>query len=393
MEKSLADRALSKYRAAVQVLLIPLNQREHNVSQSFSDAILSWYHQYGRKTLPWQHEKTLYKVWLSEIMLQQTQVSTVIPYFEQFIARFPTVIDLAHAELDEVLHLWTGLGYYARARNMHKAAQIIADSHHGEFPTTFLDVIALPGIGRSTAGAVLSLSLSQHYAIVDGNVKRTLSRHFAIEGWPGIKQVENQLWDIAERHTPAQGVHDYNQAMMDMGAMICIRSKPKCTLCPVNFSCEANRLGQQAHFPTKKIKKTIPEKTACFVIFQYQDFVWLEQRPPSGLWGGLWCLPQSDEDLVHDFIAQELKRAHLKIPEPLSTEYLGAFRHTFSHFHLDIVPIRVMLDTKPTQHLESAEIKEHDGLWYNLSQPQKVGLAAPVKKILQQLTNEFQHSV
>lgn len=366
------------------------------MSQSFSNAILNWYHQYGRKTLPWQQHKTPYKVWLSEIMLQQTQVTTVIPYFERFIARFPTVLDLANAELDEVLHLWTGLGYYARARNLHKAAQRIASDFNGEFPIDFEHVLALPGVGRSTAGAVLSLSLSQHHPILDGNVKRTLARHFAVEGYPGIKQVENQLWQLSELNTPEQRVQDYNQAMMDMGAMICTRSRPKCALCPVNFSCEANRLGQQANFPTKKIKHKIPEKTACFVIFQYQDQIWLEQRPPAGLWGSLWCLPESEENAVNQFIAQRLNHEELELTkdQPLthSGEHLGAFRHTFSHFHLDIVPIRVMLDTKPALHRHNTIMEASNGLWYNLTQPQKIGLAAPVKKLLQRLTNEFQHS-
>lgn len=213
-------------------------------------------------------------------MLQQTQVATVIPYFERFMARFPTVVDLANAELDEVLHLWTGLGYYARARNLHKAAQKIATEFHGEFPTHIDDVMDLPGVGRSTAGAVLSLSLGQHHAILDGNVKRTLSRHFAVEGWPGKKPVENKLWEFADANTPAEGVQRYNQAMMDMGAMICTRSKPKCDICPVRASCDANALGRQADFPGKKPKKTMPEKETCFVLFQYDNHIWLEQRPP-----------------------------------------------------------------------------------------------------------------
>lgn len=237
------------------------------MSQSFSDAILGWYDKYGRKTLPWQQEKTPYKVWLSEIMLQQTQVATVIPYFERFMSRFPTVVDLANAELDEVLHLWTGLGYYARARNLHKAAKKIAAEYNGEFPTNIDDVMALPGVGRSTAGAVLSLSLGQHHPILDGNVKRTLSRHFAVEGWPGKKPVENRLWELAETNTPAEGVQRYNQAMMDMGAMICTRSKPKCDICPVNYSCEANALGRQTDFPARNQRKPFRKKKPASFCF------------------------------------------------------------------------------------------------------------------------------
>ncbi|WP_394211579.1 A/G-specific adenine glycosylase [Enterovibrio calviensis] len=357
------------------------------MSQSFSDAILTWYDKYGRKTLPWQQEKTPYKVWLSEIMLQQTQVATVIPYFERFMARFPSVTDLADAELDEVLHLWTGLGYYARARNLHKAAQQIAQTYQGEFPTHIDEVLALPGIGRSTAGAVLSLSLGQHHPILDGNVKRTLSRHFAVEGWPGKKPVENRLWILAEENTPAEGVQRYNQAMMDMGAMICTRSKPKCEICPVNYSCEANSLGRQTDFPGKKPKKTIPEKETCFVLFQYEDQVWLEQRPPTGLWGGLWCLPETQESDAPHFIQGKLPSNEFDKPEQLT-----AFRHTFSHFHLDIVPFRVKLHSKPENIGENGIMEGKGGLWYNLSQPAKVGLAAPVQKLLESLTREFQTS-
>ncbi|CZF78864.1 A/G-specific adenine glycosylase [Grimontia marina] len=355
------------------------------MSQSFSDAILTWYDKFGRKTLPWQQEKTPYKVWLSEIMLQQTQVATVIPYFERFMARFPTVVDLANADLDEVLHLWTGLGYYARARNLHKAAQKIATEFGGEFPTNIEDVMALPGIGRSTAGAVLSLSLGQHHPILDGNVKRTLSRHFAVEGWPGKKPVENLLWQHAEANTPADGVQRYNQAMMDMGAMICTRSKPKCDICPVNYSCEANAQGRQADFPGKKPKKTIPEKETCFVLFQYQDQIWLEQRPPAGLWGGLWCLPETPEQTAEGFISHKLAANIHEKPE-----HLTAFRHTFSHFHLDIVPVRVKLHSKPDNIGENGIMEGNGGLWYNLTQPAKVGLAAPVQKLLESLTRELE---
>lgn len=208
-------------------------------ASQFSAQVLDWYDKYGRKTLPWQINKTPYKVWLSEVMLQQTQVTTVIPYFERFMTRFPTVTDLANAPLDEVLHLWTGLGYYARARNLHKAAQQVATLHGGEFPQTFAEIAALPGVGRSTAGAILSLALGKHYPILDGNVKRVLARCYAVSGWPGKKEVENTLWTLSEQVTPARGVERFNQAMMDLGAMVCTRSKPKCTLCPLQNGCIA----------------------------------------------------------------------------------------------------------------------------------------------------------
>ncbi|PSW04657.1 A/G-specific adenine glycosylase [Photobacterium lipolyticum] len=351
------------------------------MSTAFSDAILAWYDKFGRKTLPWQQNKTPYKVWLSEIMLQQTQVATVIPYFERFIARFPTVEELAAAEQDEVLHLWTGLGYYARARNLHKAAQLIVSNHHGEFPADIVEVQALPGIGRSTAGAVLSLSLKQHHAILDGNVKRTLARCYAIEGWPGKKPVENTLWKIAEANTPATGVERYNQAMMDMGAMICTRSKPKCELCPVAKQCEAKAQDRQSDFPGKKPKKTMPEKQAWFAILQHDDEVWLEQRPPAGIWGGLWCFPQNDTADLAALLEQRFGSAPVNIT---GTEQLHAFRHTFSHYHLDIVPIRMQLAARVNVVQEGG-----NGQWYNLNEPPKVGLAAPVQQILESLRYEL----
>jgi A/G-specific adenine glycosylase len=348
---------------------------------SFSQAVLNWYEQFGRKTLPWQIEKTPYKVWLSEIMLQQTQVTTVIPYFERFMDRFPTVEDLANAEQDEVLHLWTGLGYYARARNLHKAAKIVVEQYQGLFPTNIDDVIALPGIGRSTAGAVLSLSLKQPHAILDGNVKRTLSRCFAVEGWPGKKPVENRLWEIAELHTPKRDVEKYNQAMMDMGAMVCTRSRPKCEICPVNTLCAAKAEDRQADFPGKKPKKVKPEKETWFAIFHHEGEVWLEQRPQSGIWGGLWCFPEQDNpELDSQFERLGIEMDH----QVISQQQLIAFRHTFSHYHLDIVPILINITQKPSVLMEA-----NGGLWYNLAQPKRVGLAAPVQKLLDQLTYEF----
>ncbi|WP_434358499.1 A/G-specific adenine glycosylase [Parasalinivibrio latis] len=353
------------------------------MSQSFSDAILEWYEQYGRKTLPWQQAKTPYKVWLSEIMLQQTQVATVIPYFERFMERFPSVSDLAAADLDEVLHLWTGLGYYARARNLHKAAKQVVELHGGNFPTDIDEVMALPGVGRSTAGAVLSLSLGQPHPILDGNVKRTLARCYAVEGWPGQKPVENRLWELAESLTPEQDVEKYNQAMMDMGAMICTRSKPKCELCPVKNRCEALALGRQADFPGKKPKKILPEKQANFLILQYGSEVWLEQRPPVGLWGGLWCLPESADGELEQTVSKRFPDAEICN----NPEQLTAFRHTFSHFHLDIVPFRVKLAARPHAVMEGGQ-----GLWYNLNQPATVGLAAPVQKLLDTLAYELRQS-
>lgn len=339
----------------------------------FAKSVLTWYEQYGRKTLPWQVEKTPYHVWLSEVMLQQTQVVTVIPYFERFIQHFPTIADLARSSIDDVLHLWTGLGYYARARNLHKAAQIIVEKYNGIFPTCFENVVNLPGIGRSTAGAILSLSLKQHYAILDGNVKRVLTRFFAIDGWPGNKKIENQLWQLSERVTPVKDIEKFNQAMMDIGAMICLRNKPKCTLCPLSKDCIGYNTNRWQAFPTKKPKQSIPTKIAYFLILDNHQNIWLEKRPPVGIWGGLFCFPQFDNlQAIHDW----LKQQHLITSKLIQ---LISFRHTFSHFHLEIVPIY-------TQLLKNrASLNEPNGCWYNLDQPAKIGLATPVNNLLKQL--------
>ncbi|RRZ97009.1 A/G-specific adenine glycosylase [Erwinia sp. 198] len=339
----------------------------------FSQQVLDWYQRFGRKTLPWQLAKTPYKVWLSEVMLQQTQVATVIPYFERFMARFPTVTDLAAAKLDEVLHLWTGLGYYARARNLHKAAVQVVEKHGGRFPETFAEVADLPGVGRSTAGAILSLSLGQHFPILDGNVKRVLARCYAVQGWPGRKEVEKRLWQISEEVTPAEGVSQFNQAMMDLGAMVCTRSKPKCEICPLKLGCIACAQGDQTAYPGKKPKQVLPERTGYLLMMQRDDKVWLEQRPPVGLWGGLFCFPQfASEDELRQWL-------HSRRIDHTALIQTIAFRHTFSHFHLDIVPMWLKMSAA------GAVMDEAAGLWYNLAQPPSVGLAAPVERLLAQL--------
>ncbi|GGB60230.1 A/G-specific adenine glycosylase [Shewanella inventionis] len=349
---------------------------------SFAERIIAWYGLNGRKTLPWQINKTPYRVWVSEIMLQQTQVATVIPYYEKFMARFPTVVALANAPQDEVLHLWTGLGYYARARNLHKAAQHIRDHFNGEFPTHFDDVVALSGIGKSTAGAVLSLSLGQHHPILDGNVKRVLARHSAIEGWPGIKTVEQQLWQLTEKLTPKAGIEKFNQAMMDIGSSVCTRSKPRCELCPVALDCKAQLQGNQSLYPGKKPKKVTPERSAFMLVMvdnsQNITKVHLVQRPPAGIWGGLWCFPQfetqaelSDYLHMHNLVASE--------------QGLAGFRHTFSHFHLDIQPVLVEI----TPESATSIMEQNAALWYNIQQPAKVGLAAATERILSNLAVLF----
>lgn len=342
------------------------------MSTSITQPVLDWFTHSGRKHLPWQQHKTPYKVWISEIMLQQTQVTTVIPYYERFMARFPDVIALADAQQDDVLHHWTGLGYYARARNLHKAAQHIRDNHQGQFPECFNDVLALPGIGPSTAGAVLSLSLNQPHAILDGNVKRVLTRVYGVEGWPGNKKIEDSLWQIARHNTPKQQVADYNQAMMDMGATVCTRSKPKCDNCPVTDICVANREGKQTELPTKKPKKTVPVRNTTMLIFIQDGKVLLQQRPSSGIWGGLWSFIEAENATEQ---AQQLGLSATEFQE------LEGFRHTFSHFHLDILPIVISVTTDQ----EYKKVAESSQRWFDLQQEIEVGLAAPTKTLLDTL--------
>ena len=349
---------------------------------TFNQRILDWHTLYGRKSLPWQIDKSLYKTWISEIMLQQTQVITVIPYFQKFMRAFPNITYLANAPLDEVLHHWTGLGYYARARNLHKTAIDIRDNYQGAFPTEFNNVIALSGIGRSTAGAILSLTLGQNHAILDGNVKRVLTRHQSIEGWTGEKKVENRLWTLAEKLLPQKKADVFNQAMMDMGAMVCTRSKPKCNECPVAIDCSGLHSGAPTDFPTPKAKKKIPVRQAVMLILCSADAkkTQLIQRPASGIWGGLWCFPEFESiELCLEF----LKKKGIK---QFKTDELNMFRHTFSHFHFDITPLLIRVTSSTS--LQSME--DPDGLWYNLHQSQKIGLASATKKILATVNNTLE---
>lgn len=360
-----------------------ITQIEKKSAQQFGEQVVSWYHKQGRKHLPWQQNKTPYRVWISEIMLQQTQVATVIPYYHRFMESFPTINDLANAEEDVVLHHWTGLGYYARARNLHKSAKIMQLEYDGKFPEDIDQVIALPGIGRSTAGAILSLSLNQHHPILDGNVKRVLARSYVVEGYNGLSKFDKALWQLSEQLTPAIETAKFNQAMMDLGATVCTRSKPTCTLCPVETSCLANASDQQANFPQKKPKKNTPEKSTIMVIPRIIDSsgenVLMEKRPPTGIWGGLWCFYEVDSSTeIKDLLTKLSLRA-------VTEQYLPEFRHTFSHFHLDITPI--VIDCEAISATEINEPSEQK--WYDLSQPISVGLAASTKKLLTLLTTKI----
>ncbi|MDN4501961.1 A/G-specific adenine glycosylase [Alteromonadaceae bacterium BrNp21-10] len=343
----------------------------------FSSKILNWFDQFGRKDLPWQQQKTPYSVWISEIMLQQTQVTTVIPYYERFMQRFEDIQTLAAASEDDVLHHWTGLGYYARARNLHKSAKIIMADYAGEFPTNVDDVVALPGIGRSTAGAILSLACEQTHSILDGNVKRVLARYAAVDGWPGNKAVEQQLWQLADELTPIKRTADYNQAMMDMGATLCTRSSPKCQQCPLEADCQANNLGRQSDFPGKKAKKTIPTRSTIMIIPQWQQQILIYKRPPAGIWGGLWGFYQIEGK---EQLAEQLRQLQLIDYE---VQNLAPFRHTFSHFHLDIQPVLVNLTQAPATN----QVQENQQCWYDLHNPPELGLAAPTQLLFKQLAN------
>lgn len=347
--------------------------------QQFTQKVLKWFDQHGRKNLPWQQQISPYRVWISEIMLQQTQVQTVIPYFNRFIKRFPTIASLAKAHEDEVLHLWTGLGYYARARNLHKTAKIIHQQFKDKFPTDLNTVQSLPGIGRSTAGAILSLSMQISAPILDGNVKRVLTRTHAIQGYPGIAEVAEQLWEIAEIYTPTKRVAEYNQAMMDIGAIICTRSQPQCQKCPLQKICLAYQHNQISEFPGKKTNKPIPIKSQQLLILCNEaGDVLLEKRPQKGIWGGLWSLPECPaHENIKSWCLQNYRCRvdHVK-PWP-------QFRHTFTHFHLDIMPILIPIKSKALN-------KPIDNLiWYNVKQPDARGLAAPIKKILNQVAELF----
>jgi A/G-specific adenine glycosylase len=347
-----------------------------------SPAVLAWYERHGRKDLPWQRDPDPYRVWVSEIMLQQTQVAVVVPYFERFMTRFPTVTDLAKADQDEVLHLWSGLGYYARARNLHKAARVIATEHRGRFPTDIGQVQSLPGIGRSTAGAILSLALGQRHPILDGNVKRVLARGFAVPGWPGRSAVLKRLWELAESCTPTERVGAYNQAMMDLGATLCTRTRPACGRCPLAQGCRALALGEPTAFPQPRPKKTLPIRESRVLVVQNPaGEILLERRPPAGIWGGLWGLPECDSGQN----AEDWCRERLGV-RPRRVEMLPDRRHTFSHFHLDIRPMHIELQS------DSGTVADDErAAWWNPRKPKAVGLAAPTARILREITDQQIH--
>jgi A/G-specific adenine glycosylase len=338
--------------------------------------LLAWWDQHGRKDLPWQQNPTPYRVWVSEVMLQQTQVMTVARYYDTFMQAFPDVQSLAAATADEVLHRWSGLGYYARARNLHRAAQRVRDQHGGVVPTDFEALSALPGIGRSTAAAILALSAQQHHAILDGNVKRVLARVFRIEGVPADSAVQRELWMLAERCTPMQRVAHYTQAIMDLGASVCTRRKPACAQCPLREGCQAQAAGLTEQLPARKPAKARPLRHCVLLLCARADgAVLLERRADTGIWGGLWGLPEiSSVDAAGEWCSGQFGIA----PEQILSR--PVLRHGFTHFDLDITPVECRLAHVPLRAMESDR-----WLWYNKTAPAKVGLAAPVTRLIDSL--------
>ena len=346
-------------------------------TNDFAARLLAWFDVSGRHDLPWQHPRTPYRVWLSEIMLQQTQVKTAAPYFKRFVEALPTLRDLAAAPLDDVLALWSGLGYYARARNLHAAAKRCVELHGGELPRDLDALTALPGVGRSTAAAIASQAWNDRHAILDGNVKRVMSRYHGVEGYPGLPTVEKKLWALVDAHVaspqlPDTRLADYTQAQMDLGATLCTRSDPACVLCPLQDECVARREGRVAELPTPTPGKTPPQKYAHVLWAEdAQGRILMLRRPPTGIWASLWTLPQADD----------ADAARQWFDEHLSGEYAGAqalspIDHAFSHYKLQLQPLRVRAESR-------ARIGDNDDLrWVAREELTSLGIPAPIRKLL-----------
>jgi A/G-specific adenine glycosylase len=335
---------------------------------TFASRLIRWQKAYGRHDLPWQGESA-YRIWLSEIMLQQTQVTTVVPYYQRFVESFPDIAALASATEEQVLAHWSGLGYYARGRNLHKAARIIADTHAGRFPRDFEQILTLPGIGRSTAAAISALAWHERRAILDGNVKRVLTRYCGIDGWAGERKVEARLWELAEQLLPASDVAIYTQALMDLGATVCTRARPRCATCPVRADCLALATERVQSLPAPRPRKVIPLREANFLLVKFASEIMLEKRPATGIWGGLWCAPQVDSDEVSNY----LLRNEMQISR--RTE-MDAFTHVFTHFKLHIRPVLLELASKPLR------IEQQGCVWLDLNDALGAAIPSPLRQIL-----------
>jgi len=343
-----------------------------NKMSSFASRLIAWQRTHGRHDLPWQGTDA-YRVWLSEIMLQQTQVATVLPYYQRFTASFPTIASLAAATEEQVLAHWSGLGYYARGRNLHATARIIVKQHRGEFPRKFEDILELPGIGRSTAAAICALAYHECRAILDGNVRRVLARYCGVAGWAGEKKIEAQLWQQAEALLPQRDVATYTQALMDLGATICTRGRPKCGECPVQAGCVAFNTGRTTELPTPRPRKAVPERHAIFLMLMHGNDILLEKRPGSGIWGGLWCPPQfDDEAAAKDWFVRSGMAAN-------KGERLETFTHTFTHFKLHITPLKIQLSHKPLH------VAQPGSLWLDVEEALRAAIPTPVRVLLGEL--------
>ncbi|MEP6634017.1 MAG: A/G-specific adenine glycosylase [Luteimonas sp.] len=340
----------------------------------FAESLLAWFDVSGRHDLPWQHPRAPYRVWLSEIMLQQTQVRVVIPYFERFVATLPDLRALAAAPLDDVLALWSGLGYYARARNLHAAACVCVEQHGGDLPRDFAALTALPGIGRSTAGAILAQAWGDRFAIMDGNVKRVLCRYHGIEGWPGLPAIEKQLWVLADTHLPSSRLADYTQAQMDFGATLCTRYDPACILCPLQSGCTALREGRVAELPTPKPGKPLPERKAVVLLLRDDGGrVLLQRRPPAGIWASLWSLPEADSTESARVWFKQNFRDDYDTAEPLDS-----IAHGFTHYRLELQPMRMKVSAPHAVVRDNADLR-----WMALEDLASLGIPAPIRTLLE----------
>ncbi|MCP5184193.1 MAG: A/G-specific adenine glycosylase [Pseudomonadales bacterium] len=345
---------------------------------TFADRLLAWHQLHGRHDLPWQHPRSPYRVWLSEIMLQQTQVQTVIPYFERFVRHYPDLAALADAAEDDVLHLWSGLGYYSRARNLHRAARLLVERFNGDFPDDAGVLESLPGIGRSTAAAIVAQAFGRRAPILDGNVKRVLARHNAVDGFPGDSAVASRLWECAEAVTPDADAANFTQAIMDLGATVCTRTKPRCNACPVSADCRAFHTGRSTDYPGRKPRRALPEKASLFALILRADGACLlERRPPEGVWGGLWSPPELPLDTTTAALAHYLGAGDLEAEDGAP----AAFIHTFSHFRLRVEPRLYRVTGANATHVRDVDTL----LWYKPDAGQRIGLSAVASRLLQAL--------
>ena len=351
-------------------------------SATFAARVVAWQRKHGRRDLPWQASRDPYRIWLSEVMLQQTQVATVLPYFTRFVAAFPTVAALAAAPLARVLERWSGLGYYRRAHHLHAAARAVVERHGGRFPQDAATLATLPGIGRSTAAAIAAFACGERGAILDGNVKRVLARHRGIDGWPGEPKVEARLWAAAETLLPREDdcardpatIGDYTQGMMDLGATVCARVRPRCDRCPVRDNCIARTEARIASLPTPRPRKTLPRRAVTILLLERKGTILLEQRPPVGIWSGLWSLPELGLDA--DIAAHVSSRFGVAAD---SMQKLASVAHAFTHFALTMHPVRVRVNPHPCV----AEVPSV--AWFAIDDAIAAAIPAPIRRLLSRL--------